>query len=422
MIDMKQLKRVAAIGGAVSIALCWPLAVGSLGQNAITDGIANFHSGFVTSDLVHYDRGYLSSTVETLVTVTDQALVDQLTAEGYPNAFTLITAVNHGLFGISTQSTLKEYSHIPLKLNADLDVTGKSTFALNLAKWTYHSDSATDPVTVEIEPAVISGTMSQDQQADYVVSIPSVRVTSDRGEQLQVSGITGHGNGSKPQGFWLGDGMLNIAALEMKNAADESLLTLENLAYSMTSSVDQLKSRYTSTSKITLQHALSNDGEISNAVLNIVLGDVDNTSLETLAAVAQSAQAPDAGDKVASSIDELFARGFYFNIDPISFEMKQAPLSLSLKLAIPEGTDNVTQNVFKLNSALTGSIDLSMAKELTTMIPELGEGIDELVVQEMAVENDTDFSVKATIKEGNIEFANGLKVPLFAALMPLMNR
>jgi uncharacterized protein YdgA (DUF945 family) len=419
---MKQLKRVAAVGGAISIALCWPLAVGSIGQNAITDGIVNFKDGFVSSDLVHYDRGYLTSTVETVVTVKDPAVADQLVSEGYPKAFTLVTLVKHGLFGITTQSKLKDYEQIPLTLDADIDVTGKGSFALNLDKWIYRNERAPDAMTFTLDPAVVSGTITKDKHADYEISLPSVRVTSDNGEQLLVSNVTGHGSGSKPQGFWLGGGTLNIAALEMKNAEHQSLLTMENLAYTMTSAVDQVKSRYTSTSKITLQHALSNDGEISNAVLNIVLGDVDNTSLETLAAVAQSAQAPEAGEQVASSIDQLFTRGFYFNIDPVSFEMKQAPLSLSLKLAIPEGTDHVTQNVFKLNSALTGSIDLTMAKALAPMIPALGEGMDELVIQEMAVENDTDFSVKASIKDGNIEFANGLKVPLFTALMPLINR
>ena len=40
---MQNLKKIGAIGGAISLALCWPLAVGQIGQSIIEDGITNMN-------------------------------------------------------------------------------------------------------------------------------------------------------------------------------------------------------------------------------------------------------------------------------------------------------------------------------------------------------------------------------------------
>ena len=34
---MQTIKRIGAVGGAIALALCWPLAVGQIGQSVITD-------------------------------------------------------------------------------------------------------------------------------------------------------------------------------------------------------------------------------------------------------------------------------------------------------------------------------------------------------------------------------------------------
>ena len=56
---MQNLKKFGAIGGAISLALCWPLAVGQIGQSIIEDGIANMNDDMVKGEIVEYDRGYL---------------------------------------------------------------------------------------------------------------------------------------------------------------------------------------------------------------------------------------------------------------------------------------------------------------------------------------------------------------------------
>ena len=71
---MQKLRKYAAVGGAIVLVLCWPLAVGQIGQNVIQDGVAQMNSDVVKAEIVHYDRGYLSSTVQTRYTIIDPTL------------------------------------------------------------------------------------------------------------------------------------------------------------------------------------------------------------------------------------------------------------------------------------------------------------------------------------------------------------
>ncbi len=64
---MSRLKVYGAVGGAVALVLIWPLAVGKIGQDAITKLVDNANSSAVSAKVVSYDRGYLSSVVKTEV-------------------------------------------------------------------------------------------------------------------------------------------------------------------------------------------------------------------------------------------------------------------------------------------------------------------------------------------------------------------
>ncbi|MEF1261384.1 DUF945 family protein, partial [Vibrio harveyi] len=94
---MENLKKIGAIGGAISLALCWPLAVGQIGQTIIEDGIANMNDEMVKGEIVEYDRGYLSSVVLTRYTVVDPEIKAQLERDGLPTAFDVTSDVTHGL-------------------------------------------------------------------------------------------------------------------------------------------------------------------------------------------------------------------------------------------------------------------------------------------------------------------------------------
>ncbi|WP_267902834.1 DUF945 family protein [Vibrio metschnikovii] len=106
---MQNIKRIGAIGGAVVLVLCWPLAVGQIGQKAITHGLENLTNEQISAELIHYDRGYLSSHVSARFTVLDERVRQQLISEGLPTQWIVDSDIQHQLFSLSAQSRLPEY-------------------------------------------------------------------------------------------------------------------------------------------------------------------------------------------------------------------------------------------------------------------------------------------------------------------------
>lgn len=106
---MKSIKMIGAVGGAVALGLCWPLAVGQIGESAIKDGLNNFESSSTKAELVNYQRGYLSSQMQTRYKITDPTIVAQLEAEGIPTEILVDSTLTHGLMGVSAVSTLPQF-------------------------------------------------------------------------------------------------------------------------------------------------------------------------------------------------------------------------------------------------------------------------------------------------------------------------
>lgn len=96
---MKSIKMIGAVGGAVALGLCWPLAVGQIGESAIKDGLNSFESPSTKAELVNYQRGYLSSQMQTRYKITDPTIVAQLEAEGIPTEILVDSTLTHGLMG-----------------------------------------------------------------------------------------------------------------------------------------------------------------------------------------------------------------------------------------------------------------------------------------------------------------------------------
>ena len=113
---MHQLKKYGAIGGAIALALCWPLAVGQIGQNVIKDGVAHLTNESLKAEVISYDRGYLSSEVTTRYTVDDPVLAKELELDGFPTEFIVNSHVSHGLLSLKAESTLEDSERFPLKL------------------------------------------------------------------------------------------------------------------------------------------------------------------------------------------------------------------------------------------------------------------------------------------------------------------
>ncbi len=150
---MQNLKKLGAIGGAISLALCWPLAVGQIGQSIIEDGIANMNDKMIKGEVVEYQRGYLSSVVLTRYSVVDPELKTQFERDGLPIMFEVTSDVSHGLTSLTADSKLVDNDFLPLTMHSKTQLNGNTAFTLDLDSWNYRNEA--QGVSVSTSPALM---------------------------------------------------------------------------------------------------------------------------------------------------------------------------------------------------------------------------------------------------------------------------
>lgn len=151
---MKTIKRIGAVGGAISLALCWPLAVGQIGQNVITDGVNHIDNDKVKAEVVSYDRGYLTSTVQTRYSILDPAIKLQMEAEGIPTEVVMNSEVHHGLLSLTAVSTFPDYPDFPMVINSTTRLNGNTEYTAQTETWHY-ANNGENPFTLSVTPMVL---------------------------------------------------------------------------------------------------------------------------------------------------------------------------------------------------------------------------------------------------------------------------
>ncbi len=418
---MKKLKLIGAVGGAISLILCWPLAVGQIGQNVITDGLAHISNDEVSAELVRYDRGYLSSHVQTRYTVTSQVLKQQLEAEGIPTEILVDSSLSHGLVGISGVSNFPEYPNSPLVIHSNTQLNGTTSFNINLDDWHYQTQGA-DAVAISILSSELKGKATALGEASYEVSIPSVAMNFSTGEKLLLSNLKGEGNGKYDSGFWIGKQLVTFEKLLAEDDSGYTLFNLENASYDFASEMDQTTARYTSKHQMSAEKFYADGSEVNNMKVNFTLGDVDSASFLALSNIYQSNPNLGANDieRAMPHIDTLFSKGFFVSMDPLTLKLGEGEFSTKMTLNVPQGTDNVPNDPSVILPALTGNIEAFVSNQLVADIPSVQQGVDELMVMEMMSQKPEGYQLNAEIKEGNLVFSNGNQVPLFALFMSAM--
>lgn len=82
-----------------------------------------------------YERGYLSSTAQTKVTVVDPALKQQLELDGLPTEFSLNHYISHGLVSISTDTKADDYAALPVDIHSVTYLTGSTSLDVTSKRW-----------------------------------------------------------------------------------------------------------------------------------------------------------------------------------------------------------------------------------------------------------------------------------------------
>lgn len=416
---MNQLKKYGAIGGAIALALCWPLAVGQIGQNVVTDGINQLNSGSVTAEIVKYDRGYLSSEVQTRYVVTDPEMAEMLAADGLPNQFVVNSHVSHGLLSLKAHSVLDDVDELPVTLDTVTQLNGNTDFTLTFDAWHQTTDDV-DGAMVSISRSVLQGHATVLGEITYDLNVPSVEVDFNSGEKLLLSALKGSGQGRMSNGLWLGEQMMRFGDVSISSTDQVTMFGMKNAQYEFSSLVEETTQRVSSQHVFSVEDLVTTEGTVDKLLVDVELGNLDSESFEHLLNLYQSNPVLTEED-VQSAIpyvETLVEKGFYLSMNKMALTLgDNGEFESQWKITLPEGTDNITQNPAMILPALTGQLDTFFSNELVEQYPFIKQGVDEAIVMEFVEQTDKGYQINAELKEGNLLFKSGQEIPLMALLI-----
>ncbi|EOX3355320.1 DUF945 family protein [Vibrio cholerae] len=417
---MKSIKMIGAVGGAVALGLCWPLAVGQIGESAIKDGLNNFESPSTKAELVNYQRGYLSSQMQTRYKITDPTIVAQLEAEGIPTEILVDSTLTHGLMGVSAVSTLPQFPEFPLQILSNTKLNGNTDYTVKLEQWNYVFQGE-EPVTVTIEPAQMSGSLTTLGEMTFQLNVPKIILDFENQAQIVLSQITGDGQGKESDGLWLGAQNFKLDKLSVDQEG-QTEFDMGGFTYHFTSGLDTTQTRFTTAHKMKIADAKYSGGEFKEFALDFTLGDLDTTATKALSKLYQGAPEMTEQDveQILPQVEALFSKGFFVSVDNFSANISGGDFASNWRLNVPEGTENLLQDPMAVIPTLTGQTKTYISNQLVTAFPFIAQGIEQLMMMEMMTQDDKGYTLQAEIKEGNVVFSNGKTMPLVMLLMPLM--
>ncbi len=418
---MEQLKKYAAIGGGVSLLLCWPLAVGQIGQTIVKDAVASADYPSVAVEIVDYDRGYLSSTVTTRYTITDPILVEQFELDGLQTSYDLVTDLSHGLISISSHSKLVDVENFPLTIDTDTQLNGNTDFVVSLDNWQYMAE-APEAVKVVTSPIKLTGSVTTLGHIDYQFSLPSLEVEFETAEKFVLNNMQASGSGKQVDGFWFGDQSVHLEGAEVVDPTGEATMAISDTKYTFNAETDEQNERLSTTHLVELSSIKTPEGEATNVVFDFAMGDFNLEAFQQLLAIYQSAVelSPAEVQNLMPYVDVLFSDGFYVGLNKMTLTLGAGEFESKWRIEVPQGTENASQDPMQVLPALTGNLNTFFSTELVEEYPFIRQGVDEAIVMEMVKETPKGYEINATLESGHLVFESGQKVPLLALLFSVM--
>ncbi len=414
---MKSLKFYGAIGGAVALVGCWPLAVGQIAQTAFGDIVTSVDNENISVELVEYDRGYLSSTAIIQVTVENEVLAMQLTDLGLPTQYSLQHQVSHGLTNVKSNTVIEQFKLQPLVIDTVTALNGATTVNVNYS----------DELEVELEQGAlltlsdwqVDANIDSEQKLTYRMAMPSITVADEFGAKLALSEIAIDAAGDFDQQVWLGTQTFSVGEFSVVEPQSAIEFTVSDIGYQFLTELDGESSTYNSAYSITAKQIVSAGVEAQNLEIAMSGNGFNADAVNKIAALTGQAELTEA--ELASVLDSLMtmlADGFSLKQDKFEFEMANGSFSSVWALNWPK--QQKTQDILQTLMAVEGDFSAYVTKQLAESFPAVAQMVDELVVMEIATADDQGYQLKGTIKDANVEFANGQRIPLFMLLMPLM--
>ncbi|GAM75364.1 hypothetical protein JCM19241_3276 [Vibrio ishigakensis] len=416
---MRQLKSIAAVGGAVALIGIWPLAVGQIGQTVLTDAIQNVNNTDFNVELVEYDRGYLGSTATTRITVVDPQAKAQLDAYGLPDSFELKHQISHGMFSLGGETHVDGYPELKLITTTQLNGNTEFNSDMPAQEFTFQDDEVE---SISIGESSLKGSISVLGKLDYDFSMARLELDYANGTVMSFNGLTSAGVGSFEQSMWLGQQTLGLDGFLVSDPERVAIVEMNGMKYQLETGEDKTTNTLQGDYHLTLDEFSNVDGEAQNLDLQFTAGGFDKDAFLALSDMYK--QSPMWTDedtvKALPQVDALLQKGFHLSLKKFSVDVDMGHFDSSWDIRLPENEENSTQDFFKLLEQMQGNMNAFVSSDLVLAYPYIQQNLDELLIMEIATQTDKGYEVNLKLHDGKVAFANGKEVPMMALMMPML--
>ncbi len=418
---MTNLKKYAAIGGAIVLVGIWPLAVGQIAQRVFDDGFEHIQSPQVTLELLDYQRGYLSAQAHSQLTITDPLLKQQFANNGWPTQIRLEHQISHGLISISTESKIENMDALPLTIHSLTQLNGDSKIQIGSGAFNFKLDGHSQD-ELKLSAGQIEANVSMQGKVAFNYQLADLEANFASGEALLVKQISGAGEGQKRDGFWFGEQNIELGEAKILDQNGGDTFDLQQFSYQFSAHESEQKT-------ITSQHVLKassvfvQDETLTDLAFDFALQDLDSEAFLHLVNTYQNPpqQFEQAQmDVTMGYVDTLFEKGFTLSLNQLKASIGTGQFTSQWQAIFPAGNKQISNNPMQVLNILTGNIDSFIANDLVKQYPYIQAGLDNMVKMGAMTKNDMGYVLAGKFNNGNVEFASGKKVPIFALFAPMM--
>ncbi|MEJ2763134.1 DUF945 family protein [Photobacterium sp. MCCC 1A19761] len=434
------LKKIGAIGGAVSIILCWPLATGQIGERIYLDTVGKYENPYLTISNESYDRGYLSSDVVSRLEVKDdwKPMFDD---EGLPTVWYVHHKVEHGVLGVASTSELvldEAFKPVadklwgdgvtPIRFTTSTSLTRATEFSITMNPIAFKDEQG---ATADVTSFEMTGSVDSKGAGEFHYRLPKASLTTTARETMVLNGLKGGGKGVMDGQFWIGSQNLAVEHLSFHNLEADQGVALDKLVVAMQNSLSQPEPaaeaadpKLTNTNSVRVARVVAMDGqEYQDFHFQVALSELDYPAITRLGHVAegieqQMTQAQ--AEEAALALDLLVAKGMKFAIEQLSVVTPKGAVTSNLNLELAPGIARASENLALITDKLRGDFSLQLPIALVEANPELLDKAN-MMEQNGIIEKGSEFyDLKVKVEGDQIILASGDQLPLAMLMMLFM--
>jgi len=438
------LGKIGAVAGAVAVVLCWPLAVGQIGERIYQDTVGEYNSPYVSVTTESYERGYLTSLAVSKIALKSswKAVFEE---QGWPTEWHIAHDIHHGVFGVTSNSTLVIDDQVasqvaawwgsdavPLQLTTRTALTRKTDLDLTLNPFVYDDENGT---AFKSEPLTFSGEVSADGHGSFSYTLKDALLQTVADESMQVSGVTGGGEGRWDGRFWIGNQQLQIGTLAFANHETQESVSLDQIKVASHNTLIESKTgteespavstRLNNSNQLSIASLTSLDGQqFQTFNIDLLLSDLDYEAVTRLSALGDQLDGELSSSQVQEmslALDLLVAKGLTVNLKDISVVAPEGPIKGNVRLTVQPGLARASQNLAQVTTKLDGEMYFEFPSELLSLTEGLEPQTDRLVQSGVLTMKEDRAFLSLKLVGDKVILGNGDQLPLAMLMMLLLS-